>query len=293
MSVADRFKTLLARIEPSVTTTQLYESHRSGVTNRLKTVFAANKVVLIGSNSRDTAIGKYSDVDLLLVLSRSEVTRGGSLVSSDTVLKNVRLQLEDRYTSTNIGKDRQAIVVNFKDGDHPVDVVPAFYEGPAASLNNYPVYGIPDGEGNWMQTSPDAHNRYIIEADQRSGGKLKGVVRLIKFWRTTRNVPLNCFHVELLLAQTGVCNGVKSYAECVADVMALLAQRECRGLQDPLRISGIVKAANTEIKRQQAAASLRQCAEHAKQAVGFDCYGYMPTAYQQWDFVFHGQFPKQ
>lgn len=293
MAVADRFKTLLARIEPSAATTQLYESHRNGVTARLRAVFAANRVALIGSNARDTAIGKYSDVDLLLVLSRSEVTRGGSLVSSDTVLKNVRLQLENRYASTDIGKDGQAIVVDFRDGDHPVDIVPAFYDGPAVNLNNYPVYQIPDGEGGWMQTSPEAHNRYIIEADQRSGGKLKGVVRLIKFWRMTRNVPLNSFHVELLLAQTGVCNGVKSYAECVADVMALLYQRECRGLQDPLGISGIVKAANTEAKRQQAVASLRQCAEHARQAVGFDDYGYMPSAYQQWDFVFNGQFPKQ
>lgn len=293
MAVADRFKTLLARIEPSATTTQLYESHRSGVTARLKTVFAANKVVLIGSNARDTAIGRHSDVDLLLVLSRSEVTRGGSLISSETVLKNVRVQLEDRYTATKIGKDGQAIVVDFRDGDHPVDVVPAFYEGPAASLNNYPVFRIPDGEGGWMQTSPDAHNRYIIEADQRSRGKLKGVVRLIKFWRTTRNVPLNSFHVELLLAENSVCDGVKSYAECVADAMALLAERGCRGLQDPLGISGIVKAANTEAKRQQAVASLRQCAEHAKQAVGSDCYGYYTTAYQQWDFVFNGQFPKQ
>ena len=293
MSVADRFKTLLARVEPSATTTRLYENHRNSVTARLKASFAANKVVLIGSNCRDTAIGNYSDADLLLVLSRSEVTRGGWLVSSDTVLKNVRLELEDRYTSTNIGKDGQAIVVDFRDGDHPVDVVPAFYEGPAASLQNYPIYRIPDGEGGWMQTSPDAHNSYILEPDQQSRGKLKGVVRLLKFWRATRNVPLNSFHVELLLAQSGVCNGVKSYAQCVADVMTLLCERNCRGLQDPLGISGIVKAANTEAKRQQALASLRQCAEHARQAIGNDCYGYYTTAYQEWDFVFHGHFPKQ
>lgn len=291
MAVSDRFKTLINRIEPSTTTQQLFESHRSSVTSRLKAAFSANKVMLIGSHARGTAVGNVSDIDLLLVLSRDEVSRGGTRVSSDTVLKNVRQQLQDRYTQTAIGKDGQAVVVDFGDGRHPVDVVPAVYTGPG--YNNYPVYEIPNGSGDWMHTSPEVHNKYIAEADQRSGYKLQRVARLLKFWRSTRNAPLNSFHLELLLAQSGICTVPKSYAESVADALSLLYQRDARGLQDPRGISGWVQAADTEAKRQQLVASLRESATHAREALKHDGYGSLPEAYRQWDIVFNGEFPKQ
>lgn len=290
MAVSDRFKTLIERVEPSATAQQLFQSHRASVTARLKAVFAANKVMLIGSHARGTALGGSSDIDLLLVLSRSEVTRSGSLVSSNTVLKNVRQQLEDRYTTTDIGKDGQAVVVNFSDGKHPVDVVPAVYSGPGH--NNYPVYEIPDGGGGWMPTSPEVHNRYIAEADKQSGYKLGRVARILKFWRATRNAPLNSFHIELVLAQSGICSTVSSYGQVVADALSHFYRRDGRALQDPLGVSGWVQAVDTEAKRQQLVASLRESATHAQEAAKNDAFGSYPVAYKQWDIVFNGNFPK-
>lgn len=291
MAVSDRFKTLLDWTEPSPRTQQLFESHRSSVNARLKAAFDAVKVLLIGSNSRNTAVANESDIDLLLVLRTSEVSQSGYLIRSDTVLNNVRGRLQDRYTRTEIGRDAQAVVVDFSDGKHPVDVVPAVYVGPG--VNNYPTYKIPDGNGGWMDTSPEIHNQYIAQADQRSGYKLQRVARLMKWWRASRGQPLNSFHLELLLADSGICTVPKSYAECVADSLALLAQRDARALQDPLGISGLVKAANTEPQRQQLVASLRQSAAHAREAVRNDGYGTLPEAYRQWDIVFNGNFPKQ
>jgi|APLak6261679142_1056127.scaffolds.fasta_scaffold00017_10 predicted nucleotidyltransferase len=291
MAVSDRFKTLLDRIEPSPTTQQLVESHRASVASHLKSAFAANQVKLIGSHARGTAISNVSDVDLLLVLSRSEVTWGGARSSSQSVLGNVRRELQARFRNTDIGRDGQAVVVDFGDGRHPVDVVPGVYLGPGQ--DNYPVYEIPDGDGGWMQTSPEVHNRFIAAANQRSGNKLTGVAQLLKFWRGTRNAPVSSFHLELVLADSGICTVPKSYAAALAEALALLAQRQGRALQDPLGISGWVSATNTEAKRQQLAASLRESAEHARAAVSSDAYGSYPEAYRQWDIVFNGQFPKQ
>lgn len=291
MAVSDRFKTLLDRIEPSPTTQQLVESHRSSVASHLKNAFEANQVKLIGSHARGTAVGNVSDIDLLLVLSRSDVTRGGVRSSSQSVLGSVRRELQARFRNTDIGRDGQAVVVDFGDGRHPVDVVPGVYLGPG--YNNYPVYEIPDGGGAWMQTSPEVHNRHIADADQRSGSKLKGVARLLKFWRKTRSAPVSSFHMELVLAESGICTVPKSYATALADALSLLAQRQGRALQDPLGISGWVQATNTDSKRQQLAASLRASAEHAQAAVYNDGWGSYSEAYRQWDLVFNGQFPKQ
>lgn len=290
MAVSDRFRTLLERAEPSRHSELVFQSHRESVGSRLKAAFDAVKVVLIGSGSRGTTIANQSDIDLLLVLRTSEVTRAGGLISSNTVLKNVRERLQDRYTSTEIGRDGQAVVINFNDGNHPVDVVPGIYVGPG--VGNYPTYRIPDGAAGWMDTSPEAHNKYIANANASSGNKLQGVARLMKYWRWSRSQSLNSFHLELLLAQSGVCTVAKSYSECVADVLTLLAQREARALQDPLGISGYVKAANTEAQRQQLVASLAHSASHAREAVRSDGWGSMPEAYRQWDIVFNGYFPK-
>ena len=76
MTVVDGFKTLLLRIEPTERDLLVYESHRQSITRRLETVFAANKVELIGSYSRGSCIRSTSDIDLLLGLKREEVRRG-------------------------------------------------------------------------------------------------------------------------------------------------------------------------------------------------------------------------
>jgi len=290
MSVADRFRTLLDRVQPSATSKDTFDTHRASVSSCLRSAFNTAKIELIGSNARNTAIGGFSDVDLLLVLRKTEVTWGPSIESSDTVLKNVRKQLESRFKNTDIGRDGQAVVVSFRDGDHPVDVVPAFFDGPGR--DNYPVFKIPDGAGSWMKTSPGLHNKYIAEADILSGHKLRSTARLLKFWRTTRTTPLNSFHIELLLAKEAICTVAKGLSECLADALQELTRRECRALQDPMGVSGWIPAANTDAMRGRALASVRDAADHARRAVEATSWGTFPDAYRQWDIVFNGEFPK-
>lgn len=169
MSIASAFNTLLARIEPTERDTQIYESHRQSVTRRLETVFNANKVELIGSYSRGSSIRHTSDIDLLLTLKRDEVKKGDAWKTSTTILGNVRDELLRRYAFTNVTRDVHAVVVRFADNQHPVDVVPGFY-WQHGGAKNYPVFAIPDGKGGWMLTSPQTHNKYIKDADERSGG---------------------------------------------------------------------------------------------------------------------------
>lgn len=291
MGISERFDTLVSWAELSENDERVFESHRSSVTRRIRSTLDTVNVVAIGSYSRGTAAANVSDVDLLAVLRTPAVSRAGALNSSDTVLANVRARLEERYTNTDVGKDGQAVVVGFADGKYPVDVVPAVYA--RAGVNNYPVYKIPDGEGDWMETSPGVHNKYIEEADRRSGYKLKQVAKLIKLWRTCRSQPLNSFHLELLLAHSNVCTGARGYAECVADALTLFCERDARALHDPMEISGNVRATNTEAQRLKLVASLRESAEHAQKALSNGRYGMLSEGYRQWDIVFNGYFPKQ
>lgn len=293
MTIASCFTSLLNGIEPRDQDVRLYESHKNSVATRLHTVFNANRVEQIGSYSRGSAIRDSSDIDLMLILSVSEVRWGNGWKSSSTVLNQVREQLQGRYYSTDVGRDGQAVVARFADNKHPVDVVPAVYTR-NGGVKNYPIYAIPDGSGGWMDTSPQAHNKFIKDEDDRSGGKLKRTAKLIKFWRRCRqpNIPLKSFHLELLLAQEGTCVGPKSYAVCVNDALVLLSNRQCQPLEDPMGVSGWVPAANTESKRQQLYQAVSSWADRTYKACMAESQGNFNEAYRLWDLVFNGYFPQ-
>ena len=138
------------------------------------------------------------------------------------------------------------------------------------------------------------HNRFIRDADEASGGKLKNVAKLMKFWRLCRspNVALSSFHIEMLLAETGICKGAKSYGQCFYELLAELARRECRGFMDPCEVSGMLSACDTEAKRDHALRAVANSRDHAKAALQTDWWGTYQEAYRQWDLVFNGHFPK-
>jgi hypothetical protein len=291
--VAEGFATMISRCQLTQRDTDLFSGHRNTVTTALKARLDTVKVEVLGSFARATAIHGASDVDLLLVLSRSALTWSGNLKSSGRALGEVREALRERYPGTSIGRDGQAVVVSFNDGGHPVDVVPACYLEQGGSLN-YPLYAIPDGQNGWMQTSPGAHNKFIGDADARSAGKLKYVSQAFKVWRDARSggVPISAFHVELVLATEAVADGARGYSSIFRDLLIVLARRECAALRDPIGVSGLIAASATEPKRQQAARTILDSARHADAALTAERLGDAREALRQWDIVFNGQFPR-
>jgi hypothetical protein len=245
---------------------RLFDTHYRSVSNALASRLPTVKAELIGSVARGSAIHQSSDADALLVVEKRWATRAGGLKSSTTVLAEIRSALVDRYPYTEVGKDGQAVVVDFQD-EHPVDVVPAVYER-NDGLYNYPVYLIPDGSGEWMETSPGSHNRYISDMDRRAGGKLKYCAQIFKFWRNTRSVPvpISGFHVELLLGAEALCEGARPYALMFHDLLVELSNRGCSALQDPVAISGLISAAPSTSKRANALRTVTEAARHAADA---------------------------
>lgn len=300
-SIALAFGLLLKRIEPRTSEQEIYLNHEKTVKRRLETVFQSNRVIRIGSYSRGSAIRYTSDVDLMLILKRDEARWGGRIMSSTTVLNHLRDQLSARYWQTDVGRDGQAVVVRFRNNQNPVDVVPTVYSRHGnitefdGTIKNYPIFQIPDGAGGWIDTSPLAHNKYIREADAASRGKLKRTAKLIKYWRRCRqpHIPLNSFHAELLLAKAGICVGAKSYALCFHSALVELANRACRQLQDPLGISGSIKAAYTEPMREQAASAALSSAHKSYNAVMAERAGDVREAVRLWEIVFNHKFRKE
>ena len=292
MRVAIAFNRLANAIQPTSVGVTKGRLHASTIKARLTNSFAVAKSMFIGSTSRDTAIRSTSDVDLLVVFKRDEARWGGNWVSSDTLVSRVRNDLNARFRATTVRRDGQAVVIHFGQGSEAVDVVPAIFHEFRGSANS-PVYLIPRGDGEWMETAPEAHQRYLIAKNDQSSSKLRRTVKLLKHWRASRTngIPLNSIHIELLLASENICVGAKSYATCLTDSFELLRRRECRGLRDPVGVAGVLYAVQTQAQYGQLLSAVEYAADHANRAMHAEARRNWSEAFRQWDIVFNGSFP--
>jgi predicted nucleotidyltransferase len=290
MNISESFQLLISRIQPLESENQAARQHLVTIRTRLETEFEVSKCFAIGSFARGTSIRGFSDTDLLAVFRKAVFTWGDNLINSDTALEKVRVALAERYPNSNVYKDGIAIAVSFSDGRH-VDVVPGVFD--SMYKEKWPVYLIPDGSGAWMQTSPSLYDAYLSEANTASGSKMIYVAQLMKFWRECREprIPLSSFHIEMVLAYEEVCKGVKSYADCMLEILRNLARRECRAMRDPYGIAGNIPAVKTASQRERALASVINSRDHAESAVSADLRNDLAEARRQWDIVFNTKFP--
>jgi predicted nucleotidyltransferase len=280
---------LSGRIQLQAGEVERAKAHLQTIRGRLSKSFDVGRFIPIGSYARKTAIRRYSDVDYMVLLKRNEVKWGGDLVKSSTVLRRVRDDLDDRFVHTNVRLDQQAVVVAFGQGQHAMDVVPAIFHG---FKEKYPIYWIPDGNDGWLETSPQTHNSYFAKANEQGGGKLVKTVQLLKWWKFSRSqpIPIQCFYLDMLLASSAVCNGIKSYTQCVYDSLKLLADRECRGLRDPIGIAGVIYAAKTNAQWEEVNASVISALTHARSAMVAEAAQDYQEANRQWSMVFNYEY---
>ena len=289
-TVSGSFQELIRRIQPLQSEIDAAEGHLATIKTRLEYAFSLKKFFTAGSYGRNTFIRGKSDVDAFAVISLDDIKWGNGWKSSFTILDNFRAELAARFPYSSVYRDVHAIVVEFT--DCKVDVVPAVWAEFSEEYKR-PIYWIPDGNGDWMRTSPELHNDYIKKKNDESGGKLRTVAQMMKFWRECRNprIPLSSFHIEIVLASENICYGIKSYADCVTELLQSLAARDCAGIRDPFGICGIIPAVKTEAQRAGATASVKNSRDHAKAALSAALYGNTNEALRQWDIVFNSAFP--
>ena len=238
---------LANRIQPMESELLAAKLHRASVKSRMEKAFALHSMRDIGSHCRGTAIRQFSDLDLMVVLRKGEVTWGGSVVSSDTIIRRVLAELRGRFVASDIRRDGLAATIAFGSTKQSLDVVPAVFS--RFDKNGMrPVFLIPDGQGGWLETSPQVHDRYFAKAQEASGNKLRKVSQLIKWWKHARasSLPIRSFYADMVLSAYGTCTGAKTYGQCLYEFFNALSNGRCGALPDPCGISGNIAATDTE-----------------------------------------------
>ena len=290
--VARAFQEVLADITPRADEVADARARAKRIQTRLEKSFYVTDVRVVGSFVKRTAVWRQSDLDLFVCLARDEARWGGQIVNSRTFLRRVQTALQTLYPSSDLRPDGQAVTLRFNSGVDRVDrfdVVPAVLD---RIERGGAVYAIPDGQGGWMQTAPHLQRSYLKAASDRSGGKLPRVVQLVKWWTGVRtaSVPLKPFHVEMVLAGTDLGVGAASYSRLAAAAFELLARRKGRALRDPMGVSGLLPAADTDAKKEKVTAALERAAEWASAAVDAEERGDARGALSHWDRVFNRKF---
>ncbi len=282
---------LANRIQPMESELLAAKLHRASVKSRMEKAFALHSMRDIGSHCRGTAIRQFSDLDLMVVLRKGEVTWGGSVVSSDTIIRRVLAELRGRFVASDIRRDGLAATIAFGSTKQSLDVVPAVFS--RFDKNGMrPVFLIPDGQGGWLETSPQVHDRYFAKAQEASGNKLRKVSQLIKWWKHARasSLPIRSFYADMVLSAYGTCTGAKTYGQCLYEFFNALSNGRCGALPDPCGISGNIAATDTEAQRQQLLTSVEYALAHSRAALIAQQRQDAREANRQWDIVFNGCF---
>ena len=287
-SLEEGFQTLLSWIAPLSTEQDLAKSHKDSVKSCLEKHFECYSFPEIGSFGNGTGVRHFSDTDYLAVCPSKNLSQ-----VSSTTLRKVKEALQDTFWQTKgIEVSTPAVRIPFGQyASETLEVTPCDFQG----LTETPVgekatYDIPDFDGAWMKSSPAAHNAYVKREDNRLGGKLKPLIRLVKAWKFFNNAPITSFYLELRVTKYAEGETSIVYDIDIKNVMKLLDDNSLASIQDPMGISGYVRACSSDAKMDDALSKVSTGLTRAKKAVD-NRKDRTDEAFYWWNMFFNDQFP--
>ena len=198
--LADWFSTFCSNIQ--VQNRSVISTRYKNITRRLNTDFwdttsETSHSLYVGSYGRNTAIEGFSDLDMICQLPYSiyKTYNEYSGNGQSALLQAVKKSIEKTYSTTSIGADGQVILVSFGDGI-TFEVVPAF-------INKDNSYTFPDtnNDGKWRVTNPKPEIEAIRSRNNDCNGNLVPLCRMMRAWKSERNVSMGGLLVDTLAYQ--------------------------------------------------------------------------------------------
>jgi hypothetical protein len=283
-TIEEGFRDFLSRLTPTTTESVAAKSHRASIEACLKNNFGLRRFTRIGSYGNGTSISGFSDVDYLACLPRDNLS--GNSTSSLTRVRNV---LDNRFPASGVRVSCPAVVIPFGTSmSETTEIVPADYAGEAGGFG---VYEIPDCDSGWMQASPDAHNAYVRQIDQKLGGKVKPLIRFTKAWKCYRQVPISSFYLELRVAKYMSEEPSIVYDIDLTTIFRRLGDCALAAMQDPMGVSGHVVATKSRAQLADAQSKLETAATRAEKARAAAVRGAVEEAFYWWRLLFDDNFP--
>ena len=195
-----KFTRFLSAIELSKSQKQDASDRLLTLRLKMATAFPGSKCFVVGSYGKNTAIRPPSDLDVMLVLPQSIYERYSFwkyLLSSRNAqsefLQEVKRKLEEHFPITELKADRQVIAVQYA-SSFSAEIVPCF------QIPDSSKYRMADtkNNGSWVEVNPEKEAKILSGLNSATNGNTIRLIKMIKCWKKTCNVPLKSFHLEIL-----------------------------------------------------------------------------------------------
>lgn len=284
-TVGKGFREFHGNLTPTRGEAQAAKKHRASIHACLEKHFGPVRLFRTGSFGNGTSIQGHSDIDYFACISAEMLEP-----NSSTALQQVEKALRTHFPNAKI--KGPAIVVDFRnETSRPAEIVPAKLVKQNAEGDF--IYQIANGHGNggWMRSSPDAHNKYVREIHKRLGRKVKPLVTFLKAWRYYHQVPIRSFYLEMRVAKYASQEGLNNYSRDLTNILKLLLDDQLAPLKDPKNISGSILPCSSEARKPAALLELKKVCQQAENAYKSENLGKIEDAFYWWNLVFAGNFP--
>ncbi len=284
-TVDDGFRKFHGTLTPSRRESEAVKKHRASIAACLESNFEMNRFFPTGSFGNGTSIQGYSDVDYFACIPTENLKP-----NSFTTLQEVQKVLNNRFKGTDISIRTPAVKVCFgTDASESTEIVPAKFIKIDKDGNH--IYKIPDSDGGWMRSSPDAHNNYVYEVDKRLDSKVKPLVRLLKAWKYYCDVPIRSFYLEMRVAKYAYRQEFIDYSWDLTNIFKSLWDKQLAALQDPKNIAGSISPCASEAQKPDVLTKLKTAMGQAEKARAAESAGNISDAFYWWNLLFAGEFP--
>lgn len=265
--------------------TSIVNARKDRVVENLTAAFTAtsdlpfSRAILMGSAAKGTIVRPIDDIDVLAVFSNANGAWKTYRYDSQAFLYRVR-RAYDGLSTAQVGARGQAVRIFFNNGGH-VDVAPVFFHG-----ND--VYGLPGGDGGWINTAPTVANAWFAQKHAELGYNLATLVRLLKKWNNAHSKRLRSFHLETIAARTFKTLGGNRQSALASFFEWAPSHLD---VSDPGGQSGILSGYLTWTARQEVMQGLGSAAERARKANEAEARGDHDEAKRLWRIILGSGFP--
>lgn len=233
MSVENFFEDLLDSVDLKIDDDErkLIEEKHNALREALRVKLDLVDDFLTGSYRRHTMIqpkdkDEKFDVDFFIAFSKEEYDEK-DLAELRGLIVTALNEIKDESSKIGItgvnDTQRRSVCVEFGT-NFRIDVVPSI------EIVKDELYKIYDRRTlKSVRSNPKLHGKLLTEANERTGGKLVPIIKILKSWRREKCDYVKSFHLELLSVEVLGVGAISSFAEGIAKFFSEAGSR----LQQP------------------------------------------------------------
>lgn len=199
-----------------------------------------------------------------------------------------RLYQISNYQKAEMHRNMQAITLQLSSYPWNFDIVPCFY-------TDTDFYLIPNGDGNWEKTDPRIDNDRTTRLNQKFGGHLLELIRLVKYFNSRKlTVTIPSYLLEVIILDyydDQQFNGTWRIDDNLKLVFGEIAIKILGSVVDPKGIQGNINTLEWE-DRFKISKFFDKIADEAKNAVLQRIIGNEQAAIELWGGIFGDDFPR-